>query len=101
MININDKLRIKKIDSRNLAVEIYVEIRNKKNEIRHEWKIYGFYGTLNQALRGSFNAALDCDVFDEKIQELKDVVDKLDAAHEEFKKAIDKLNKGCLNVYIV
>ena len=101
MINITDKIRVRRLDSLNLAVEVYADYTPTKGDNKgitsKKWKHYGYYGTLEQALRGCIRAALDYDIFysDTKIQDLQHSIDLMDNARKEI---IEKCSKGCLNI---
>ncbi len=60
MIQINDRLRIVKVDDRNLAIEEFRQVTSEKHGTREEWCWCGYYGTLKSALLG----CLDKKMFD-------------------------------------
>ena len=53
MLYINDKVRISKIDERNLMVEYHKNVKDKvTKQIKQEWVFEGYYYSLENALVG-------------------------------------------------
>lgn len=100
MLNITDKIRIRKMDSRNVVVEIYVETKLRKGGTGHKWKLYGFYSSVAHALKGALNACLDYDLFygDERVKNLDTALNELDNFKKELANKIKSFDKGCLNI---
>lgn len=87
MLQINDRLRIRKNDERNLIIEEYnMNILDQKTkEVRSGWQWVGYYGTLQDALIGILNKQL-LDSVDEEL-EIKDVLGKIEQVKQEIKNA--------------
>ena len=94
MIYINDKLRIRRLDTRSLQLEEYREAEdcNLTKQKEPKWRWCGYYGDLKSALLG----ALTKQLFDSVENELtlKDVISKIDEARAEIITAIDKLKNS-------
>ena len=95
MIYINEKLRIRKIDDRNLQLEEYRKPNEKSGTIKEDtekWRWCGYYGDLKSALLG----ALTKQLFDSVENELtlKDVISRIDEARADIITAIDKLKNS-------
>lgn len=95
MIYINDKLRIRKLDDRNLQLEEYRKPSEKSGTIKEnteKWRWCGYYGDLKSALLG----ALTKQLFDSAENELtlKDIISRIDEARAEIITAIDKLKNS-------
>lgn len=95
MIYINDKLRIRKLDDRNLQLEEYRKPSEKSGTIKEnteKWRWCGYYGDLKSALLG----ALTKQLFDSAENELtlKDIISRIDEARAEVITAIDKLKNS-------
>ena len=91
MIYINEKLRIKKLDERNLQLEEYRLIINPKTkEEIFAWKWCGYYGDLKSACLGALSKIM----FDyvEEEATLKEVLAKIDLAREQVVKAVQNGN---------
>lgn len=86
MLQINDKLRIRKLDDKNLVIEELKTINSEKKGIHDEWRWCGYYGDLKTALSGVLNKQL----FDSVEEELtiKTIIDKIDDAKYEIIKAM-------------
>lgn len=84
MLQINDRLRIRKNDERNLIIEEYnMNILDQKTkEVRSGWQWVGYYGTLQDALIGILNKQL----FDSVEEELtlKDIITKINKVENEI-----------------
>lgn len=89
MIQINEKIRIRKIDDLNLQVEEYRKVTDRitKRE-RWEWKWCGYYGDLRSALGGAIKR---CEMLlaDQDIESLQELMTKLDKIENDAKKAVD------------
>lgn len=93
MLQINDKLRIVKLDERNLCIEQLKVVKSEKKGDYEQWFCVGYYGNLETALQGILNKQLfDC--IDEEIQ-IKDVLSKIEQVRQEIKNAkITDLEEG-------
>ena len=87
MLQINDKLRIRRTDEKNLVIEEYSDkiVNPKTKEITSGWQWCGYYGTLEAAFQGVLNKQLLDSVDDEL--EIKDVLGKIEQARQEIKNA--------------
>ena len=92
MFQINDKVRIRKVDEYSLAIEVNRKVKNKKTgEVSMKWAFDGYYGNLQGALLGVLSKEL-FNTTEEKTT-LTNIVKKIDAAKKEIIKAInDKIN---------
>lgn len=88
MIQINDKVRIRKIDKLNLVVEEYRAIVNRKtNQECWEWAWCGYYGDLRSALGGAIK---HCEMLlaEQEIKSLQELMTKLDEIDSDAKNAV-------------
>lgn len=87
MLQINDKLRIRRLDDKNIIIEeLNGNIVNKHTkEARAGWQWRGYYGTLESALKGILSKQL-LDSIDDEIT-LKEVLDKIEQVRQEIKNA--------------
>lgn len=88
MIQINDKVRIRKIDELNLVVEEYRKVADRKTkQDRWEWKRCGYYGDLRSALGGSIKY---CEMLlaEQEIKSLQELMTKLDEIDNDAKNAV-------------
>lgn len=85
MIQINDKLRIRKLDDKNLIIEEYNDkiINPKTKEESSGWQWRGYYGDLKSALLGILKKEL-FDSSEENLQ-LKDIITKIEAIENNIK----------------
>ena len=84
MIEINDKLRIKRRDDRNLIIEEFVPVIKKDNKrTEYKWLIYGYYGDLKMALQGVLKHEL-FNIPKEKLK-LQDIITKIEKIETEIK----------------
>jgi len=86
MLQINDKLRIRKLDDNNLVIEVLKTINSEKKGIHDEWRWYGYYGNLQTALSGVLKKLL----FDSVEEELtiQTIINKIDDAEYKIIKAM-------------
>ena len=87
MIQINDKLRIVRVDDRNLVVENLRTITSEKLGAHEEWCQCGYYGTLKSALLGCLDKQL-LDFVDNDISSVTELCDKIEQCKAEIVKAI-------------
>lgn len=87
MLQINDKLRVRRIDDKNLVIEEYNDkiVNPRTKEITSGWQWCGYYGTLEAAFQGVLNKQL-LDSVDEEL-EIKDVLGKIEQVRQEIKNA--------------
>ena len=87
MLQINDKLRIRRTDEKNLVIEEYSDkiVNPRTKEITSGWQWCGYYGTLEAAFQGVLNKQL-LDSVDEEL-EIKDVLGKIEQVRQEIKNA--------------
>lgn len=87
MLQINNKLRIRRLDDKNIIIEeLNDNIVNKHTkEVRAGWQWCGYYGTLESALKEILSKQLLNSVDDEIT--LKEVLDKIEQVRQEIKNA--------------
>lgn len=83
MIQINDKLRIRKLDDKNIIVEQLKTIEGKTKGLHDEWILFGYYGTLKSAIQGCLYKQL-FDTVNEELQ-LKDIIARIETAESNIK----------------
>lgn len=86
MLQINEKLRIRKLDDKNLVIEELKTINSEKKGIHDEWRWCGYYGNLKTALSGVLKKLL----FDGVEEELtiQNVINRIDDAEYKIIKAM-------------
>ena len=90
MIQINEKIRITRLDEKNLQLEEYRNVVNKKTkEERFEWCWLGYYGDLKSAINGVLKHCL-MELANENIKTLSELVERIDNIDKELKGAIKK-----------
>ena len=90
MIQINDKIRIVRLDENNLQIEEYRKIINSKTkEPRYDWVRIGYYGTLKQAISGVLTRLSTC-LVDEDICCCSEILKRLEDIREEMRNAVGK-----------
>lgn len=87
MLQINDKLRIRRTDEKNLVIEEYSDkiVNPRTKEITSGWQWCGYYSTLDAAFQGVLNKQLLDSVDDEL--EIKNVLGKIEQVRQEIKNA--------------
>lgn len=95
MLQINDKIRISKLDESNLVIEKYKIVSSEEKGTRPEWVRCGYYGSVKAALVG----VLKYELFDSLEEEmtLKDLINKIDESVNLIEKIVN-LKGGKLNV---
>lgn len=83
MIQITEKLRIVKVDERNLAIEQLRTVTSEKRGSHDEWCWCGYYGTIKSALLDCLNKQL-FDIVSEELQ-LKDIIARIETAESNIK----------------
>jgi hypothetical protein len=90
MIQINEKVRISRIDKWCLQVEEYRLVVGKKTkEERYDWCWVGYYGSLKSAIGGVLNYCL-MSLTDEEIKDCKALIEKIERLDKEIKEGIGK-----------
>ena len=92
MIQINDKIRITKLDKINLQLEVLEPVNKKDGSVANEWKWNGYYGDLKSAIGGVLKHFL-MELADEEISTLSQLIERIDNIDKELKKAVG----GCEN----
>lgn len=93
MIYINEKLRIAKLDERNLQLEEYrLCVDTKTKTESWKWKWCGYYGDLKSACLGALSKIM-FDYADEETT-LKEVLSKIDGAREQIANAVKGVQNG-------
>lgn len=93
MIYINEKLRISKLDERNLELQEYRKgVNPKTKEEVWSWKWCGYYGDLRTACLGALSKIM-FDYADEETT-LKEVLAKIDEAREQIANAVKGVQNG-------
>ena len=91
MIQITDKIRITRLDEKNLQVEEYRKKVDPKNKTeRYAWCRLGYYGDLKSAINGALKYCL-MELATEDISTLSELIERIDNIDKELKKAVDKL----------
>ena len=90
MIQINDKIRIVKIDKLNLQLETLEEVHKKDGTVANEWKWNGYYGDLKSAINGALKYCL-MELATEDISTLSELIERIDNIDKELKKAVERL----------
>ena len=84
MIQINNKLRIRQADDKNLALEELKDVTSKKSQTTNKkWRWCGWYGDLRTALLGALHKQL-FDSAEEEL-EIKDLVKRIETAENNIK----------------
>lgn len=97
MFYINDKLRIRKLDSYSLQLEVNRPVKNTKTKTSEDkWVFAGYYGSLMSALQGALHYKL-YNMVDEKTT-LENIIRKINKAENEIVKALgDEMNKASID----
>ena len=91
MIQITDKIRITRLDEKNLQVEEYRKKVDPKNKTeRYDWCRGGYYGDLKSAIGGALKYCL-MELATEDISTLSQLIERIDNIDKELKKAVEKL----------
>ena len=91
MIQINDKIRIVRLDKLNLQVETFEEVHKKDGSIGMAWKWNGYYGDLRSAIGGVLKHCLML-LADEEISDLKALIQRIDEVEKELKGRVKNEN---------
>lgn len=91
MIQITDKIRITRLDEKNLQVEEYrKKIDPKTKSERYAWCRLGYYGDLKSAIGGALKYCL-MELATEDVSTLSHLIERIGNIEKELKKAVDKL----------
>ena len=91
MIQVNDKIRIVRIDKLNLELQEYRCVVDKKTKAeRYDWCWVGYYGDLKSAIGGVLKYLL-MELSNEEITTLSELIERIDNIDKELKKAVEKL----------
>ena len=91
MIQINEKIRITRLDEKNLQVEEYrKKVDPKTKTERYDWCRVGYYGDLKSAIGGVLKHCL-MELETEDIKTLSELIERIDNIDKELKKAVEKL----------
>lgn len=84
MIQITDKLRIRRADDKNLVIEELRDVTSKKSQTTNkQWCWCGYYGDLKTALLGVLHKSL-LDSAEEELQ-IKNVIEKIESVENNIK----------------
>ena len=85
MLQINDKLRIRRTDEKNLVIEEYSDkiVNPRTKEITSGWQWCGYYGDLKAALNGVLKKEL-MDSVKEELQ-VEDVITRIEKVENDIK----------------
>ena len=85
MLQINDKLRVRRIDDKNLVIEEYNDkiVNPRTKEITSGWQWCGYYGDLKTALNGVLKKKL-MDSVKEELQ-IKDIITRIEKVENDIK----------------
>ena len=88
MLQINDKIRIVKLDKYNTQIEEYRKVVDPRTQNeRYEWCWVGYYGGFRSAMSGVLKIYADR-LTENEIYDCKQVLEKLDEIRDELMGAI-------------
>ena len=90
MIQINDKIRITRLDKLNLQLEVLEPVNKKDGTVAYEWKWNGYYGDLKSAIGGVLKYLL-MELSNEEITTLSELIERIDNIDKDLKKAVERL----------
>ena len=90
MIQINDKIRITRLDKLNLQLETLEPVNKKDGTVAYEWQWNGYYGDLKSAIGGVLKHCL-MELATEDISTLSQLIERIDNIDKELKKAVERL----------
>lgn len=93
MIQITEKLRIRRADDKNLVIEELRTISSEKKGDHDEWCWCGFYGTFKSALLGVLHKRLFESVKEEL--QLKDCIAKINEIEKEIGRIDGNKRSAC------
>jgi hypothetical protein len=90
MIQINDKIRIVRLDKLNLELQEYrKKVDPKTKNERYDWCRVGYYGDLKSAIGGALKYCL-MELTTEEISTLSELIERIDNIDKELKGAINE-----------
>ena len=91
MIQINDKIRIIRLDKVNLELQEYrKKVDPKTKNERYDWCKVGYYGDLKSAIGGTLKYCL-MELTTQEISTLSQLIERIDNIDNELKKAVERL----------
>lgn len=91
MIQITDKIRITRLDEKNLQVEEYrKKVDPKTKSERYAWCRLGYYGDLKSAIGGVLKNCL-MELATEDVSTLSHLIERIGNIEKELKRAVEKL----------
>ena len=91
MIQINDKIRIIRLDKVNLELQEYrKKVDPKTKNERYDWCKVGYYGDLKSAIGGTLKYCL-MELTTQEISTLSQLIERIDNIDKELKKAVERL----------
>lgn len=91
MIQITDKIRITRLDEKNLQVEEYrKKVDPKTKSERYAWCRLGYYGDLKSAIGGVLKYCL-MELATEDVSTLSHLIERIGNIDKELKRAVEKL----------
>lgn len=90
MIQINEKIRITRLDKLNLQLETLEPVNKKDGTVAYEWKWHGYYGDLKSAIGGVLKHCL-MELSTEDIKTLSELIERIDTIDNELKVAFGKI----------
>ena len=91
MIQINDKIRIIRLDKVSLELQEYrKKVDPKTKTERYDWCRVGYYGDLKSAMGGALKYCLR-ELATEDISTLSQLIERIDTIDKELKKAVERL----------
>ena len=90
MIQITDKIRITRLDEKNLQLETLEPVNKKDGTVAYEWQWNGYYGDLKSAIGGVLKHCL-MELATEDISTLSQLIERIDNIDKELKKAVERL----------
>lgn len=91
MIQITDKIRITRLDEKNLQLEEYrKKVDPKTKSERYAWCRLGYYGDLKSAIGGVLKYCL-MELATEDVSTLSHLIERIGNIEKELKRAVEKL----------
>ena len=91
MIQITDKIRITRLDEKNLQVEEYrKKVDPKTKNERYAWCRLGYYGDLKSAIGGVLKNCL-MELAAEDVSTLSHLIERIGNIEKELKKAVSNI----------
>ena len=90
MIQINEKIKIVRLDEKNLQLETLNPVNKNDGTVAEEWIREGYYGDLKSAIGGVLKHCL-MELATEDISTLSELIERIDSIDKELKKAVERL----------